>query len=802
MRASAIKQMDEIMVFDIEDRGMADHHTHQDIEFLYVLEGKMTLRMCSESFNMKTGDMAVINSGQVHGWRTVKGSLIGVIHICYFRLMQYMDLDQYEFRCNSVIDRNKGYEDMGRILDKIFRLYFEREKEKVYLNSLYFELLHVLIDNFSFMKDPRIVTEVSDEARRVQEILKYIHTYYQYPIRLNDMAEQLHLSCSYLSKFIKKHLGMNFLDYVNHVRMERAEMDLKTTDKSITRIAMDNGFPNTTAFSNAFRKIHGSLPSAWVKEKRRNFSQKRSLTANEQKEKSIHRFLERRPELTVACVGGESLRVAADREKSHIYVKNWNRMINVGSVSSLLRGDLKDHLKILHRELGFSYVRFWDVFSPDMLTDYRHAGQQMNFALLDKALDFLLEEGMRPFIELGFKPVILTRTVDRSVMTMEREERFESSEDYAAALRSFIVHCVNRYGAKEVEQWYFEQWADPRMIRTGGYDKYFEIFEQSRHVLCEICPDIRIGGAGFGRLYTTLEFQDIIDLWKKRPCRPDFISLYGYPYMARSSVRAQNNDRIRDPGFLRNQILMMDEVLKKAKMDVPELMVTEWSSSVSDWNCLNDSVHKGAFILKTIIDNIDTADLLGYWLASDVLTQYFDTGKLLHGGNGLISADGIKKPAFYAMEFAGKLYDHLLFKNEYAIVTWDGMDRYAIACHHYTAPNYKYFLKQEDDVDVDKQFLLFDDGKILKLHISIANVENGQYVVRTRSVGESSGSVQDAWRALSFSEVLNTDDVEYLKASSMPKLTATKIFAAHGVLELDICLEPQEFQSICIFRQM
>ena len=164
MRASAIKQMDEIMVFDIEDRGMADHHTHQDIEFLYVLEGKMTLRMCSESFNMKTGDMAVINSGQVHGWRTVKGSLIGVIHICYFRLMQYMDLDQYEFRCNSVIDRNKGYEDMGRILDKIFRLYFEREKEKVYLNSLYFELLHVLIDNFSFMKDPRIVTEVSDEA--------------------------------------------------------------------------------------------------------------------------------------------------------------------------------------------------------------------------------------------------------------------------------------------------------------------------------------------------------------------------------------------------------------------------------------------------------------------------------------------------------------------------------------------------------------------------------------------------------------------------------------------------------------
>jgi len=143
------------------------------------------------------------------------------------------------------------------LLDRILERYFEKEdKGSLHLQSLYFETLHLLTSNFMVKADDvRVNLENSQDRVRVRQIQNYIQANYQGQISLNDLAEKLYLSNAYLSKYVKKHLGLTFLEYLNNVRLFHAVDELIYTNKNITRIALDNGFP-TSACRFSMGSIH------------------------------------------------------------------------------------------------------------------------------------------------------------------------------------------------------------------------------------------------------------------------------------------------------------------------------------------------------------------------------------------------------------------------------------------------------------------------------------------------------------------------------------------------------------------
>lgn len=77
---------------------------------------------------------------------------------------------------------------------------------------------------------------------------------------------------------------------------------------------------------------------------------------------------------------------------------------------------------------------------------------------------------------------------------------------------------------------------------------------------------------------------------------------------------------------------------------------------------------------------IGKVSLEGYWLGSDLFSQYYDTKSLLNGGCGLISKDGIYKPSFYAFQFFNRLGSYILSHDEYSVVTASMNDNYNIVC--------------------------------------------------------------------------------------------------------------------------
>jgi beta-xylosidase/AraC-like DNA-binding protein len=651
--------------------------------------------------------------------------------------------------------------------------------------------------------DKRFQTDKKDKFdKRLNEIVNYMCANYNRPISLNDLAAKLYLSNSYLSKYIKKQLGMSFVDYLNNERLHHAMEELLYSNHSITRIALDNGFANVAAFNKAFKDVYHTTPSAYqakMKEKATNRQKERPDDKKKQIEQRLHEFYDKNPvKPEVAAEQGDRF-IIVDSSKTEAFRPNWNRMINIGEASALLRSDIQEHILMLKRNLHFTYIRFWDIWGKDMYIDINDPKGKYNFDKVSRVLDFLVANKMKPYIELGFKPRKLLKTVDQPLIMEGRSAGFDSPAQFRKFMPAFMSHVMNRYGVEEVETWYFECWKDEYDDRSATV--YYDLFDMTYEVIKSFSHKIKFGGAGLSIRFGMKNFYEILQGWEKRKNRPDFLSLYLYPYVPVDEEGEMYSKHSTDSKFIQNQLIMARKVLEEINFSVDEIHVTEWNLTISQRNSMNDSCYKGSYIMKNIIESIGMADIMGYWVASDSFSDFYDSKALLNGGGGLISKDGIRKPAFYAIDFLNRMGELLVQKDENCIITTNGHYDYFIACHNYKHFNFQYYMKSEDEIDIRKQHRMFVDNENIRLNFQINNVKNGTYRLITHAINKEHGSVQDEWMRMDFYEYMNQKEIDYLQKVCTPRIFMRSCIAKEGVLNLETILEPNEIQLLQIVYQ-
>lgn len=494
--------------------------------------------------------------------------------------------------------------------------------------------------------------------------------------------------------------------------------------------------------------------------------------------------------------------VYADASRYRYLPKNWCRMVNIGRVISLLRGDVQEHVVFLKKTLNLEYVRLWDLYDDALQLNLGSSDGRHNFSKLDKVMDFLVSNKLRPYLELGFKPVILLDAYDSYMNYVEREILFKDYLDYGRFLESLLIHFLNRYGAYEVSQWIFEQWCDPRLFLEGRPDSYFRTFEIAYNAIKNVVPEAKLGGA-FDREYGVVQFEPLVLAWSRRNIQPDFLSVYCYRSRGDDEDGAPHSYEFlsQKADFLKKYLVEHKEIMKACGMDVP-VYVSEWNFTVVNRNVLNDSCFKGAYVMKNLMELCQEAEMVGYWFGTDLFVESDEAPKVLDGCCGLISYHGICKPAFYAMDFMNRLGNYLLEQNENMMLTADGYDNYTIVCHNYKHLDVQYFMQNEKNIRIDGIPLLFPDDSRLRVNVVIDHVKNGFYYVKTRSIHPKNGSVQDEWQRLGYSENLNMQDIDYLRGICVPRITIYEYSVTSHTLELNLTLEPQEIQCIHIFRQI
>jgi two-component system, response regulator YesN len=90
----------------------------------------------------------------------------------------------------------------------------------------------------------------------VQQVIDIIHKSYSLKLNLKDVAGEVHLSPTYLSRKFSEELGLSFQEYVITFRIEKAKKLLKENpDWTIQQVSEESGFTSLHHFSSTFKKI-------------------------------------------------------------------------------------------------------------------------------------------------------------------------------------------------------------------------------------------------------------------------------------------------------------------------------------------------------------------------------------------------------------------------------------------------------------------------------------------------------------------------------------------------------------------
>ena len=337
----------------------------------------------------------------------------------------------------------------------------------------------------------------------------------------------------------------------------------------------------------------------------------------------------------------------------------WKECIGAGRANEGLRADWQQQLALVQREIGFRYIRTHGLLHDDMGVYKEDAkGHAIyNWQYVDKLYDYLLQIGLKPFVELAFMPHDLASS-DKTVFWWRGNITPPKSYDKWGALVSNLVrHFRERYGDAEVNTWYFEVWNEPDIAPFWSADlaEYLKLYKSAAEAVKSVSKDYRVGGPASASPY---RFEEELLKYCVRDHVPlDFISTHAYGVKEGFFDETGNRGTVldNDRTAVRSRMVHSRELIRKSPLPDLKLHFTEWSSAYTPTDYVHDQYHQASFILDKIKGAQESVDSMSYWVFTDIFEENGPRMTPFHGGFGLLNYQGIRKPAYYAYEFLNRL---------------------------------------------------------------------------------------------------------------------------------------------------
>lgn len=101
----------------------------------------------------------------------------------------------------------------------------------------------------------------------IEKSIQYIATNYMEKLSLEHISSMVYLNKNYFSELFKKETGINYNDYINQVRIQKACEFLLTGQFSLSEVAQMVGFSDQNYFSKVFKRIMGESPKRYQMKK-------------------------------------------------------------------------------------------------------------------------------------------------------------------------------------------------------------------------------------------------------------------------------------------------------------------------------------------------------------------------------------------------------------------------------------------------------------------------------------------------------------------------------------------------------
>ena len=268
----------EVFRFDtFENEFPVRPHWHHYAEILYVTEGNMIARVNERDYFLKEHNFILFHNEDIH-------SLLACsMDKCVFLGIKF-DMSRLNVNTQAV---PKLATLLKAARDQHARLFFDDEKEDLQFEPLFRESLREMNEGaigyevaiharlcIMFLKLIRIwqnegigFDDLSDYISPVEttihNVLEYIDRHLEDNLKVRDLAALCNMSYSNFAKSFQNLYGRSCKDYLEMVRVEKAEEMLKFTNQSLSDIAQELGYSDSSHFVREFKKFKGITPGSY-----------------------------------------------------------------------------------------------------------------------------------------------------------------------------------------------------------------------------------------------------------------------------------------------------------------------------------------------------------------------------------------------------------------------------------------------------------------------------------------------------------------------------------------------------------
>jgi xylan 1,4-beta-xylosidase len=436
----------------------------------------------------------------------------------------------------------------------------------------------------------------------------------------------------------------------------------------------------------------------------------------------------------------------------------WEQMFGSGRAALSLRESYRNDLREVKSITDFKYIRFHAILNDEVgMYDEDASGNPIyNFSYVDQIYDGLLQNHVRPFVELSFMPGKLASADIRQAFWYKPIVAPPKDYDrWGTMISAFAKHLIDRYGIDEVSQWYFEVWNEPNLDFWAGDPKeatYYRLYDVTAVALKAVHSRLRIGGPATAQAAWADRFiRHVAD--NNIPI--DFVSTHVYGNDKGHDVFGTEEPVPMDQMVCRAVDKVHRQIKSSAKPNLP-LIWSEFNAVYDNQTKVTDSAFMGPWLGDTIRRCDGLVDMMSYWSFSDVFEEQGVIKKPFYGGFGILAEGGVPKPAFNAFKLLHQLGDQRIdVQSDSMLVTKRANGSLAIALWNFSLPD--------------------DPGNVRNITIHLQNL-NGTRRAQIREVDPDHGSPLPAYHAMGdpVSPTL-AQYAELQKAAQLPPPRAEKI---------------------------
>ena len=238
---------------------------HEQMEFLYVLEGSLVCECDFHEYRCRAGDVVVINPCEPHA--VYYDSCPARYHCIMIDTRLCSSPDDAAMRrfIDPITERRVrfrhvlyGKQVAAGILDELVRE--TGRSELGYELAVKGHLLRLIAHLYRH--------EATDSAPRsgakqaIAPALRYIADHYDQEVSLSALAAACCMNESYFCRRFRACTGRTAVRYVNEYRLTKAKALLLTTSYSVAEIAAATGFDDSGYFARKFKEFYHISPTA------------------------------------------------------------------------------------------------------------------------------------------------------------------------------------------------------------------------------------------------------------------------------------------------------------------------------------------------------------------------------------------------------------------------------------------------------------------------------------------------------------------------------------------------------------